>query len=103
MTSALGVPSPKEARMYRIAMALMLGITSLLIAYGQFRALPGHEIGSLDLTETVRDALIICVSVDASELCPLPLDYLKQADTLHDSTTLILLAAVRFVVFVAFT
>jgi hypothetical protein len=27
--------------MYRIAMALVLGITSLLIAYGQFRALPG--------------------------------------------------------------
>jgi hypothetical protein len=102
MASAIGVPSSKEARMYRIAMAVMLGATSLLVAYGQFQALPGHESGSRDLTETVRDALIVCVSVD-TELCPLPIDYLKQANTFHNSTTLMLLAAVRFVVFVAFT
>jgi hypothetical protein len=47
----------------------MLGIASMLIAYGQFRALPGHESGSLYLAETIRDALIVCVTVDASELC----------------------------------
>jgi hypothetical protein len=63
--------------MYRIAMAVMLGATSLLVAYGQFQALPGHESRSRDLTETVREALIVCVSVD-TEPCPLPIDYLKQ-------------------------
>jgi hypothetical protein len=59
--------------MYRIALGVMLGISSLLIAYGQFRALPGQE-NSLDLTATVRDALIVCVSSDTSELCPFPLN-----------------------------
>jgi hypothetical protein len=87
---------------YRIAMTLMLGIASLFIAYGQFRALPGHEGGSLDLTEAFRDALIVCVSIDASELCPFPLNYLSQGGTLQDATTLVLWAAARFVVFIAF-
>jgi len=88
--------------MYRIAMAVMLGIAPLLIAYGQFQGLPGHQSGSFGLTETVRDALIVCVSIDASDLCPFPFDYLSQSGTLHDTTTLVLLAAARFVVFLAF-
>jgi hypothetical protein len=87
--------------MYRIAMALMLGITSLLIAYGQFRALPGHESGSLDLMGSVRDALIVCVTVDASELCPIPLDYLSQANTLPNTTNIIFLVAAKFAVHLA--
>jgi hypothetical protein len=57
--------------MYRIALGVMLGISSLLIAYVQFRALPG-QANSLDLPATVREALIVCVSIDASELCPFP-------------------------------
>ena len=87
--------------MYRIALGVMLGISSLLIAYVQFRALPGQE-NSLDLTATVRDALIVCVSIDASELCPFPLDYLSQANTLPNATTIILLVAAKFAVLLAF-
>jgi hypothetical protein len=87
--------------MYRIAMGVMLGMSSLLIAYVQFRALPGQE-NSLDLTATVRDALIVCVSIDASELCPFPLDYLSQANTLPNATTIILLVAAKFAMLLAF-
>ena len=82
--------------MYRVALGVMLGTSSLLIAYGQFRALPGQE-DSLDLTATVRDALIVCISIDASERCLIPLDYLSQAFGPY------FLAAVRFAVFMAFT
>jgi hypothetical protein len=87
--------------MYRIALGVMLGIASLLVAYGQFRALPGQE-NSLDLTATVRDALIVCVSIDASELCPFPFDYLSQANTLPNATTIILLVAAKFAMLLAF-
>jgi hypothetical protein len=87
--------------MYRIALGVMLGIASLSIAYVQFRALPGQE-NSLDLTATVRDALVVCVSIDASELCPSPLDYLSQADTLPNATTIILLVAAKFAMLLAF-
>jgi hypothetical protein len=73
-----------------------------LIAYGQFRALPGQE-NSLDLTATVRDALIVCVSLDASELCPFPLNYLSQANTLPNATTIIFLVAAKFAMLLAFT
>ena len=87
--------------MYRIALGVMLGISSLLVAYVQFRALPGHE-NSLDLTATVRDALIVCVSSDTSELCPFPLDYLSQANTLPNATTIIFLVAAKFAMLLAF-
>jgi hypothetical protein len=87
--------------MYRIALCVMLGISALLIAYVQFRALPGQE-NSLDLTATVRDALIVCVSIDASELCPFPLDYLSQVNTLPNATTIILLVAAKFAMVLAF-
>jgi hypothetical protein len=87
--------------MYRIAMGVMLGMSSLLIAYVQFRALPGQE-NSLDLTATVRDALIVCVSIDASELCPFPLDYLSQPNALPNATTIILLVAAKFAMLLAF-
>jgi hypothetical protein len=88
--------------MYRIALAVILGIAPLLIAYGQFRALPGHESASLDLMGSVRDALIVCVTVDASELCPIPLDYLSQANTLPNATTIIFLVAAKFAMLLAF-
>ena len=87
--------------MYRIALGVMLGISSLLIAYVQFRALPG-QANSLDLPATVREALIVCVSIDASELCPFPLDYLSQANTLPNATTIILLIAAKFAMLLAF-
>jgi hypothetical protein len=87
--------------MHRIALGVMLGIAPLLIAYVQFRALPGQE-NSLDLTATVRDALIVCVSMDASELCPFPLDYLSHANTLPNATTIILLVAAKFAMLLAF-
>jgi hypothetical protein len=87
--------------MYRIALGVMLGISSLLIAYVQFRALPG-QANSLDLPATVREALIVCVSIDASELCPFPLDYLSQANTLPNATTIILLVAAKFAMLLAF-
>ena len=87
--------------MYRIALGVMLGISSLLIANVQFRALPG-QANSLDLTASVRDALIVCVSIDASELCPFPLDYLSQANTLPNATTIILLVAAKFAMLLAF-
>jgi hypothetical protein len=88
--------------MYRIALALILGIAPLLIAYGQFRALPGHESASLDLMGGVRDALIVCVTVDASELCPIPFDYLSQANALPTATTIIFLVAAKFAMLLAF-
>jgi len=87
--------------MYRIALGVMLGISSLLIANVQFRALPG-QANSLDLPATVREALIVCVSIDASELCPFPLDYLSQANTLPNATTIILLIAAKFAMLLAF-
>jgi hypothetical protein len=87
--------------MYRIALAVILGIAPLLIAYGQFQALPGHESASLDLMGSVRDALIVC-AVDASELCPIPLDYLSQANTLPNATTIFFLVAAKFAVLLAF-
>jgi hypothetical protein len=87
--------------MYRIALGVMLGISSLLIANVQFRALPG-QANSLDLPATVREALIVCVSIDASELCPFPLDYLSQANTLPNATTIILLVAAKFAMLLAF-
>jgi hypothetical protein len=87
--------------MYRIALGVTLGISSLLIAYVQFRALPG-QANSLDLPATVREALIVCVSIDASELCPFPLDYLSQANTLPNATTIILLVAAKFAMLLAF-
>jgi hypothetical protein len=87
--------------MYRIALGVMLGISSLLIANVQFRALPG-QANSLDLPATVREALIVCASIDASELCPFPLDYLSQANTLPNATTIILLVAAKFAMLLAF-
>jgi hypothetical protein len=87
--------------MYRIALGVMLGIAPLLIAYVQFRALPGQENG-LDLTATIREALNVCVSIDASELCPFPLDYLSQANTLPNAITIILLVAAKFAMLLAF-
>ena len=87
--------------MYRGALSVMLGAASLLIAYVQFRALPGHESGSLDLMGSVRDALIVCVTVDASELCPIPFDYLSQANTLPNTTNIIFLVAAKFAVHLA--
>jgi hypothetical protein len=87
--------------MHRIALSVMLGISSLSIAYVQFRALPG-QANSLDLTASVRDALIVCVSIDASELCPFPLDYLSQANTLPNAATIIFLVAAKFAMLLAF-
>jgi hypothetical protein len=87
--------------MYRIALGVMLGISSLLIANVQFRALPG-QANSLDLPATVREALIVCVSIDASELCPFPLNYLSQANTLPNATTIIFVVAAKFAMLLAF-
>jgi hypothetical protein len=78
--------------MYRGALSDMLGAASLLIAYVQFRALPGQE-DNLDVTAILREALIVCGSIDGGELCPFPLDYLSQASTLSDVTTIFLVAA----------
>jgi hypothetical protein len=78
--------------MYRSALSVMLGAASLLIAYVQFRALPGQE-DNLDVTAILREALIVCGSIDGGELCPFPLDYLSQASTFSDVTTILLVAA----------
>ena len=87
--------------MHRIALSVMLGTASMLVAYVQFRALPGQE-NNLDLTATLHEALIVCRSIDASELCPLPLDYLRQANTLPNATTIIFLVAAKFAMVLAF-
>ena len=87
--------------MYRIAMAVMLGIAPLLIAYGQFRALPGHESGAFYLMEAIRDALIVCSTTDANDLCPFPLNYFSDASSLLDATTLIFVVAARLVILIA--
>ena len=50
--------------MYRVALSVMLGTVSMLVAYVQFRALPGQE-NYLDLTTTLREALIVCGSIES--------------------------------------
>ena len=86
--------------MYRGALSVMLGAASLLIAYVQFRALPGQE-DNLDVTAILREALIVCGSIDGGELCPFPLDYLSQANTLPNTTNIIFLVAAKFAVHLA--
>jgi hypothetical protein len=82
--------------MYRGALSVMLGVVSLLVAYVQFRSLPG-QVDSLDVTPILREVLIVCRSIDEGELWPFPLDYLSQASTLSD-VTIILLVAAKFAV-----
>jgi hypothetical protein len=86
--------------MYRVALSVMLGTVSMLVTYVQFRALPGQE-NNLDLTTTLREALIVCGSIDGRGLCPFPLDYLSQVNTLPGAT-IIFLIAVKFAVLLTF-
>ncbi len=88
--------------MYRVASALMLGMACFLVAYGQFSGLPGHVDGSPSLAAVIQEALVACISSDASELCPLSRDYLSQVSAISDATTLVLLVAARFAILVAF-
>jgi len=83
--------------MYRVALAVMMGVACLLVAYGQFRGLPGRADDGPGLTVAIRQALASCVSNDASELCPFPFDYVSQANPLPDTAAL-LWAATRFVI-----
>ena len=78
--------------MYRIALSVTLGAASMLVAYVQFRALPG-QANNLDLPATLREALIDCSSIHGSALCPFPLDYMSQVITLPDATIILLIAA----------
>ena len=88
--------------MYRVALALMLGMSCFLVAYGQFRGLPGHADGSPSLAAIIQEALVACISSDVSELCPLSRDYMSQVSAIPDATTLILLVAARFAILLAF-
>jgi hypothetical protein len=86
--------------MYRVGLALMFGMALLLVAYGQFKGLPGHVDDSPSFV--IQQALVACMSSDAGELCPLSRDYMSQVSAIPDATTLILLIAARFAILVAF-
>ena len=88
--------------MYRVALALTLGMALLLVAYGQFKGLPGHADDSPSLAAVIQEALVACMSSDAGELCPLSRDYMSQVSAIPDATTLILLIAARFAIVAAF-
>jgi hypothetical protein len=88
--------------MYRVALALMLGMACLLVAYGQFNGLPGHVDDSRRLAAVMQEALAAYISSDAGELCPFSRDYMSQVSAIPDATTLILLVAARFAILVAF-
>jgi hypothetical protein len=51
--------------MYRVALALMLGMACFLVAYGQFSGLPGHVDASPSLAAVIQEALVACISSDA--------------------------------------
>ena len=93
--------------MYRVALALMLGMACFLVAYGQFSGLPGHVDASPRSLAAAhsRGALVACnisFTPDAGELCPLSRDYMSQVSAIPDATTLILLVAARFAILLAF-
>ena len=88
--------------MYRVALALMLGMACFLVAYGQFSGLPGHVDASPSLAAVIQEALVACISSDAGELCSLARDYMSQVSAIPDATTLILVVAARFAMLVAF-
>ena len=88
--------------MYRVALALILGLACFLVAYGQFSGLPGHVDDSPSLAAVIQEALVACISGDAGELCSLARDYMSQVSGIPDATTLILLVAARFAMLVAF-
>ena len=48
--------------MYRVALALTLGMALLLVAYGQFKGLPGHVDDSPSLAAVIQEALVACTS-----------------------------------------
>jgi len=66
---------------YRVALALMLGMALFLVAYGQFNGLPGHVDDSPSLAAVLQEALAACVSSDAGELCSFSRDYRLRAVT----------------------
>ena len=88
--------------MCRVALALMLGIACFLVAYGQFRGLPGHVEDSPSVAVFIQETLVACISSEASELCPFSRDYMSQIGAIPDATTLILLVAAKFAMLVAF-
>ena len=88
--------------MYRVALALTLGMALLLVAYGQFKGLPGHADDSPSLAAVIQEALVACISSDGGELCPLSCDYMSQVSAIPDATTLVLLVAARFAILLAF-
>jgi hypothetical protein len=88
--------------MYRVVLALMLGMSCFLVAYEQFSGLPGHVHDSPSLAAAIRETLVACISSDASELCPLSRDYMSQVSAIPDATTLVLVVAARFAILVAF-
>jgi hypothetical protein len=88
--------------MYRVGLALMLGMALLLVAYGQFKGLPGYVDDSPSFAAVIQEALVACMSSDAGELCPLSHDYMSQVSAIPDATTLIILIAARFAILVAF-
>jgi hypothetical protein len=88
--------------MYRLALALVLGMALLLVTYGQFMGLPGHVDDSPSLAAVIQEALVACISSDAGELCPLSRDYMSQVSAIRDATTLILLVAAKFAILLAF-
>jgi hypothetical protein len=79
-----------------------LGIALSLITYSQFRALPGQQRDSIDLTTSAHDFLAACISDDTTEVCPFPLNYMGQVNTLPDAAALFLVVA-RFVIFLGVT
>jgi hypothetical protein len=88
--------------MHRVGLALMLGMALLLVAYGQFKALPGQVDDSPSLAAVIQEALVACTSSDAGELCPLSRDYMSKVSAIPDATTLFLLVAARFAILLAF-
>ena len=88
--------------MYRVALALILGMACFLVAHEQFSGLPGHVDDSPSLAAVIQEALVACISSDAGELCPLSRDYMSQVSAIPDATTLILLVAAKFAILLAF-